>query len=244
MTETVPYNDKTAGLGALAAAQLELGKPYVFGGNFPPLGVSDGTDCSGLFQWAYAKVGIPLPRTTFQQYLIKPVSGAYLPGDGLFFEGSDPGAQGEPGHVGMYVGVGLITANQHGWSQSATGKPIMLNAPYTGDPGGIRFDYVAAAGSVVDHTRPALLLPDPPPAPSLPHPSLAPPSVAQLAQCRLVGIANVTQAQEAMRNGYTLWYYAIDGHFHPQVNGQPQRVTLYANVNFTKKPKSVVGHSA
>ena len=35
------------------SAMKLIGLPYVFGGNYPPLGSSDGTDCSGLCQWAY-----------------------------------------------------------------------------------------------------------------------------------------------------------------------------------------------
>lgn len=34
-----------------------VGKPYRYGGNYPPLGDSDGTDCSGLCQWAYNDAG-------------------------------------------------------------------------------------------------------------------------------------------------------------------------------------------
>lgn len=39
-----------------------IGKPYRYGGNYPPLdsiygGTSDGTDCSGLCQWAYNDAG-------------------------------------------------------------------------------------------------------------------------------------------------------------------------------------------
>lgn len=34
-----------------------VGKPYRYGGNYPPLGSSDGTDCSGLCQWAYNDAG-------------------------------------------------------------------------------------------------------------------------------------------------------------------------------------------
>lgn len=30
-----------------------IGKPYVWGGNYPPLGNSPGTDCSGFCQWCY-----------------------------------------------------------------------------------------------------------------------------------------------------------------------------------------------
>ena len=37
----------------IESARKLIGKPYVWGGNYPPLGSSNGTDCSGLCQWAY-----------------------------------------------------------------------------------------------------------------------------------------------------------------------------------------------
>ena len=43
-------NDNT---GVVASARKLLGKPYIWGGNYPPLGNSEGTDCSGLIMWAY-----------------------------------------------------------------------------------------------------------------------------------------------------------------------------------------------
>jgi cell wall-associated NlpC family hydrolase len=59
---------------------------------------------------AYEAAGISLPRTTFQQvYAGTPVySDSQLgPGDLLFTPGSD-GTSAEPGHVGMYIGSGLV----------------------------------------------------------------------------------------------------------------------------------------
>ena len=40
------------------SARKLIGKPYRWGGNYPPLGSSDGTDCSGLCQWAYNDNGL------------------------------------------------------------------------------------------------------------------------------------------------------------------------------------------
>ncbi len=37
----------------IESAKKLIGKPYVWGGNYPPLGQDEGTDCSGLCQWAY-----------------------------------------------------------------------------------------------------------------------------------------------------------------------------------------------
>lgn len=89
---------------AVAAAKKYLGVPYVWGGTSPA-----GFDCSGLCQYAYAQIGISLPRTSREQFH----AGAYIPptrldllepGDLVFF-----GYNGDPDqihHVGMYVGGG------------------------------------------------------------------------------------------------------------------------------------------
>lgn len=90
---------------AIAYAANQLGKPYIWGGVGPV-----GYDCSGLVMMAYEAAGIALPRTTFQQvYAGTPVySFADLePGDLLFTPGSD-GTAADPGHVGMYIGSGLV----------------------------------------------------------------------------------------------------------------------------------------
>jgi cell wall-associated NlpC family hydrolase len=90
---------------AIAYAAAQLGKPYIWGGVGPA-----GYDCSGLVMMAYEAAGISLPRTTFQQvYAGTPVySDSQLgPGDLLFTPGSD-GTSAEPGHVGMYIGSGLV----------------------------------------------------------------------------------------------------------------------------------------
>lgn len=67
-----PYNRQdpeasTIRESVVASAKKLLGKPYVYGGNFPPLGTDSGTDCSGLCQWAYNDNGIKISRTTYTQ---------------------------------------------------------------------------------------------------------------------------------------------------------------------------------
>ena len=67
-----PYNrheESTSELRqkVVASARKLLGKPYVYGGNYPPLGSDNGTDCSGLMQWAYNDNGIKISRTTYTQ---------------------------------------------------------------------------------------------------------------------------------------------------------------------------------
>jgi len=93
--------------GDLAArfALGEVGVPYRWGGESP----STGFDCSGLVRWAYGKVGIDLPHSSYALYgQGRRISGSNLaPGDILFFEGL--------GHVGLYLGRGrMVHAPQTG----------------------------------------------------------------------------------------------------------------------------------
>jgi cell wall-associated NlpC family hydrolase len=66
-------------------------------------------DCSSLMQQAYKAAGVNIPRTTYDQVNI----GTSVdidhpkPGDLIFNPGSD-GSDARPGHVGMYVGDGMI----------------------------------------------------------------------------------------------------------------------------------------
>jgi cell wall-associated NlpC family hydrolase len=102
---TLPAGTPQVVVTAIAYAVEQLGKPYIWGGTGP-----FGYDCSGLVMLAYRAAGIDLPRTTFQQvYSGNPVySAADLePGDLLFVPGSD-GTAAEPGHVGIYIGSGLV----------------------------------------------------------------------------------------------------------------------------------------
>jgi cell wall-associated NlpC family hydrolase len=72
----------------------------------------------------YRAAGISLPRTTFQQVLVgTPVYSLnqLQPGDLLFSPGSD-GTPTDPGHVGMYIGSGLVI------EAPQTGEPVMITA--------------------------------------------------------------------------------------------------------------------
>jgi len=93
---TITGNAKDIVQTALAA----LGTPYEWGGT-----AENGFDCSGLIQYAYARHGIRLPRTSHDQAhsgsLVTPVVEALQPGDILLFS-AQPG--GGVTHVGMYVG--------------------------------------------------------------------------------------------------------------------------------------------
>ena len=107
----------------VASAEKLLGKPYRYGGNYPPLGSDDGTDCSGLMQWAYYDNGINISRTTYTQIkegkLI--TQSEARPGDLVFTRG-----YGDNGHVVMFLNnnedgtIRVIEAKQ-------TGTDIMYN---------------------------------------------------------------------------------------------------------------------
>jgi cell wall-associated NlpC family hydrolase len=113
-------------IAAVSYALAQLGKPYVWGGTGPA-----GYDCSGLTMEAYGAAGVAIPRTTYDQvYTGQAIYSPdqLAPGDILFTEGSDPGPGGAPGHVGMYVGDGLVVDAPH------TGAAVELTglASWTG----------------------------------------------------------------------------------------------------------------
>jgi cell wall-associated NlpC family hydrolase len=85
-------------------AEAQIGQPYVWGGESRKEG---GFDCSGLIQAAYAKAGIAIPRTTYDQIKGgRKVGWSQLrPGDLVFAN------HGE--HVVMYVGGGKVIAAPH-----------------------------------------------------------------------------------------------------------------------------------
>jgi cell wall-associated NlpC family hydrolase len=99
------------GAAAVAIAMRELGVQYVYGAASP----EHGFDCSGLVYWAYAQVGVQIPRVTYDQVRIG--TAVALPdiraGDLIFTRGDVPTR--DYGHVAMYVGNG-----------------IEINAPHTG----------------------------------------------------------------------------------------------------------------
>jgi len=94
-------------------ARAQTGRPYVWGG----ASVATSFDCSGLVQWAYAQVGIALPRTAQQQFdaTARVPLEQLQPGDVVFFADTYPSSD-RITHVGIYVGEGR-----------------MINAPSEGD---------------------------------------------------------------------------------------------------------------
>jgi cell wall-associated NlpC family hydrolase len=100
--QTTGATSRPTGADVAGLAHQFLGTPYVWGGNTP----GKALDCSGFLQQAYRRVGINLPRTTYEQVKVgQPVGLNQLqPGDAIF---TIPSPQG-PKHVGMYVGNGQV----------------------------------------------------------------------------------------------------------------------------------------
>lgn len=80
---------------AVRNALSALGTPYVWGGANPP----QGTDCSGLTQWAYKNAGFDIPRPASLQAMGASVPpDQLLPGDLVVWDG----------HVAMVIGNGQM----------------------------------------------------------------------------------------------------------------------------------------
>ncbi len=90
------------GNNVVSIAMSYIGVPYVWGGSTP-----SGFDCSGLVMYAFAKLGISLPHSTYSQINYgTPVSYNDLqPGDLVFFD--------NVGHVGIYIGGGQFVNAPH-----------------------------------------------------------------------------------------------------------------------------------
>ena len=102
---------------AIAYAEQQLGKPYLWGGTGP-----DAFDCSGLVMMAYRAAGIDIARTSEEQWATEqhvPAS-QVQPGDLVFFAGAD-GTPTSPGHVGLVIGHGQMI------EAYATGFPIRIS---------------------------------------------------------------------------------------------------------------------
>jgi len=97
----------TIGERAAATAVREVGVPYRWGGASPAAGF----DCSGLVYWAYGRLGIELPHSSYALYARgRPVARSRMKaGDLLFFSGL--------GHVGIYIGRGRMVHAPHSGSR-------------------------------------------------------------------------------------------------------------------------------
>jgi cell wall-associated NlpC family hydrolase len=91
---------------AVAFAQAQIGKPYIFGATGP-----GGYDCSGLTQAAWKAAGVSIPRTaTAQMQGLSAISGSSAqPGDLVFFYGNSSYVD----HVGLYIGHGMVIHAPH-----------------------------------------------------------------------------------------------------------------------------------
>jgi cell wall-associated NlpC family hydrolase len=100
-----PVSTRTSASAArlIGAAEDYIGVPYKWGGTSP----SSGFDCSGFTQYVFAKQGVRLPRTSYQQaevgQSITPDWSAVAPGDLVMFE-----ENGRIGHVAIYAGRNRI----------------------------------------------------------------------------------------------------------------------------------------
>lgn len=95
----------STGERAARIALEAVGVPYRWGGTSP----ASGFDCSGLVRWAYLRVGIDLPHSSYALYGEGRRVGrsGMRAGDLLFFEGF--------GHVALYLGRGrMVHAPQTG----------------------------------------------------------------------------------------------------------------------------------
>lgn len=87
---------------AVAIARRMVGRPYRWGGASP-----SGFDCSGLVTFAYGRLGVRLPHSSYELYRLGRRVGrwAMKPGDLVFFYGL--------GHVGIYLGHSRFVAATH-----------------------------------------------------------------------------------------------------------------------------------
>jgi cell wall-associated NlpC family hydrolase len=100
---TPAYVAPTRAERAVSFAVEAIGTPYRWGGESP----ATGFDCSGLVRWAYGRVGIDLPHSSYALYGEgrRVREEGMEPGDILVFEGL--------GHVGLYLGRGRMVHAPH-----------------------------------------------------------------------------------------------------------------------------------
>jgi len=137
---TLPPDTPPAVVAAIVWAFGQLGTPYAYGGDCTNPHGGDPAhqcDCSSLVQQAYKAAGITLPRTSQDQFHTGtpvPDITQLRPGDLLFVPGAD-GTITAPGHVGIYLGDGLVI------DAPTTGQTVHIGQlqPYwTGNLAGIR----------------------------------------------------------------------------------------------------------
>ncbi len=104
---TIPAGTPPAHTQAVMFALGQLGKPYVWAAAGP-----NAFDCSGLTMAAWATARVRLEHYTVDQeqegQRVNPLE--VTAGDLVLIPGSDPPGPGLPGHVGLYVGDGLVVS--------------------------------------------------------------------------------------------------------------------------------------
>ncbi len=144
----VDLSGLTGRAAVVAAAEAQVGWPYVWGGESRAEG---GFDCSGLVDFAFQAAGAPLPgRPTaagLWQMARHVTPDRLQPGD-LVFGGA---AAGAPYHVGIYVGGGVVLAAPHtgavvGYAPLDAGGWDGFGS-LLGDGGGIQTDDPVAAAA-------------------------------------------------------------------------------------------------
>lgn len=101
---TIPATATPAEVRVVSFAIAQLDKPYVYDAAGPAA-----YDCSGLSMAAWARGGVDLPHDAAAQshFGISTSPDALVPGDLVFVPGDD-GTLAAPGHVGIYIGDGLV----------------------------------------------------------------------------------------------------------------------------------------
>lgn len=101
----IPPGTGPAHTQAVEFALTELGKPYVWGAAGP-----ESFDCSGLTMAAWLTGGIHLDHYTGDQQVegVAVTAAQLTAGDLVLIPGSDSPGPGIAGHVGIYLGYGLV----------------------------------------------------------------------------------------------------------------------------------------
>jgi cell wall-associated NlpC family hydrolase len=101
---SIPADADPAEAIAISYAIAQLGRPYVWAAAGPAA-----FDCSGLTMAAWAQAGVALDHYTGAQATegSAATQATIQPGDLILVPGAD-GTLANPGHVGIYLGVGLV----------------------------------------------------------------------------------------------------------------------------------------